>query len=363
MASARTLTANEVGEAADGRPHPVEWWYANLLIDAPGTPVDGMALVTIFSKFTNVIEEVRRLLISPDAGLIADFGSGPLPSGSIRASASAMDVSAGSSRLCGSYPNYHLRSEGESASGAHIVADITYTAEVAAEREGYIDDQFKHWVVYRLNGSGTITFGDVEYQVGGLGYVEHLFGTLGWFEPYLGEVSPPTFVNGWNWYWTPSAGPDGVVVQAGGFVTEGDPVPFASVSVDGSNHHHFITGRFDVLERRRYEGVEYVHKFRLTDQNDSGSIDLTFTRRDASSRAIKAAPGSNKVAFVSGFATLEGHAVIDGTTHTVSGRAFGSIFTVSLSGPVVAIRSLPNAVRVPFGRLLRALSGILAKVR
>ncbi|MEV0060442.1 hypothetical protein [Nocardia sp. NPDC050718] len=350
---AEHLDPSVVGEAASPQRHPIEWWYANVQIEAPGAPIHGMTLISIFSKFDGVIEEHRRVIISPEGGIFADFGSGPLTRDSIRASATSMDVTLGRNRMRGAYPSYTLDVDGEASSGARIEAHLLYTADVTEAREGYIGNQLKHWVIYRADAKGTIRVGDETYDVTGLGYMEHLYGTLGWLEPYLGEVKPPTFVEGWNWYWSPAAGPSGVVVQAGGFIRDGEAVPFASICADGREHHLFVTGTIDVLERRTYDGVSYTHKFRLTDSNPAGSVDITITRLPAAQRAIKTAPGGSKVAFITGYVSLAGTVTIDGVEHDVTSPAFGSVFTVSLAGPMLAARELPAAIRVPLGRVLR----------
>ena len=360
---AQTLDVGVVGEAASTQEHPVEWWYANTLLKAPGTPLDGLALVVAFSLFKGVIEEGRHLLISPHAGIFADFGTGPLRTGTISSSSNTLDVRNGANYLRGAYPDYELHLEGQATNGARIEVGLSYSADIAPEREGYVDSQLKHYVVYRCKVSGTVMIGDDEYPVQGLGYFEHLFGTLGWLEPYLGEPDPPIFVNGWNWYWSPDAGPDGIVVQAGGTITEGEPVPFVSVSADSKTFTHFTTGRFEVLEKRTVEGVPYAHRFRLTDSTADGSVDLTFTRRDAAQRAVKQAPGGNKVVFVTGFAELEGSVTLGDRRYNVTGRALGSVFTVSLAPWVVSVRNLPASIRVPLGRVLRVVQRVVSKVR
>ncbi|MEU2042240.1 hypothetical protein [Nocardia niwae] len=360
---ARPLDSGVVGEAASAQEHPVEWWYANALLEAPGTPVDGLALVGVFSLFKGVIEEGRHLLISPHSGTFADFGTGPLKQGTIRADSTALDVRNGANYLRGAYPDYQLHVEGRASNGADIQVTLSYTADVAPEREGYIDSQLNHYVVYRSAVTGTVTIGSESYPVGGYGYVEHLYGTLGWLEPYLGDPDPPIFVNGWNWYWSPTAGPDRVVVQAGGIITEGQPLPFVSVCADGETFTHFTTGRFEILEEREVEGVAYVHSFRLTDSNDSGAVDLVFTRRDAAQRAVKQAPGGNKVVFVTGFTELVGSVRLGQREYDVTSRALGSVFTVSLSSSMVAVRGWPAAIRVPLGRVLRAVQSLASKVR
>ncbi|MFI6571455.1 hypothetical protein [Nocardia fluminea] len=358
---ARPLEAGAVGEAASAQAHPVEWWYANAVLDAPGTPLDGLALVGVFSLFKGVIEEGRHLLISPHAGTFADFGTGPLKSGTIRSSSTALDVRNGANYLRGEYPDYELHLEGQATNGAYIEVSLSYAADIAPEREGYIDSQLNHYVVYRSTVSGTVAIGADRYPVSGHGYFEHLFGTLGWLEPYLGEPNPPIFVNGWNWYWSPAAGPDGVAVQAGGIITEGEPLPFVSVSADGETFAHFTTGRFEVLEERMVDGVAYAHSFRLTDRTDVGSVDLTFTRRDAAQRAVKQAPGGNKVVFVTGFAELVGSVRLGDREYDVTGRALGSVFTVSLTPSMVAVRRLPSVIRVPLGRVLRTARQLASK--
>lgn len=350
---AEHLAPSIVGEAASIDRHPIEWWYTNLHIESPGAPIDGMTLISIFSKFDGVIEEHRRVIISPEGGIFADFGSGPLARDSIRASANSLDVAQGRNTLRGGFPSYTLHLEGEATSGARIEVDLDYTADVTEAREGYIGNQLKHWVVYRAAAKGAIRVGGSTFDVAGVGYLEHLFGTLGWLEPFLGEVDPPTFVEGWNWYWSPAAGSSDVIVQAGGFIRDGKAVPFASICADDRLHHLFVTGAIDVLERRTYEGVSYTHKFRLSDHNEIGSIDLTVTRNPAAQRAIKQAPGGSKVAFISGYARLEGTVTIAGIDYDVTGPLFGSVFTVALAGPLLAVRELPDAIRVPLGRVLR----------
>lgn len=356
------LAEEVVGEVAVPG-HPVQWWYVNALLDAPGTPLDGLALVGVFSLFDGVVEEGRHLLLSPDGGVFADFGTGPLRPGTIRANAHRLEVRNGANYLTGTYPSYQLHLEGEATNGTYVVAALSYAAQIAPEREGYVDAQLKHFVVYRAEASGTISLGDREYPVRGIGYVEHLYGSLGWLEPYLGDPRPPVFIDGWNWYWSPAAGPDGLALQAGGTITEGRPLPFVSVSADSKTFTHFTTGRFDVLETRNVEGVRYAHKFRIIDRTDDGAVELTYTRRDAAQRAVKRAPGGNKVVFVTGFAEIEGKVTLDGITHDVSGPAFGSVFTVSLSPFMRRIRQIPPAIRVPLGLGLRSAQQAITKVR
>jgi hypothetical protein len=108
---AKPLDVAVVGEPASSQKHPVEWWYTNALLEAPGTPLDGLALVGVFSLFKGVIEEGRHLLISPHAGTFADFGTGPPATGTIRSSTTVLDVRNGPSRLHGAYPDDHQPAE------------------------------------------------------------------------------------------------------------------------------------------------------------------------------------------------------------------------------------------------------------
>lgn len=358
----QSLAESVVGEVSVPG-HPVQWWYVNALLDAPGTPLEGLALVGVFSLFEGVVEEGRHLLVSPDGGVFADFGTGPLRPGTIQSSTHRLEVRNGANYLTGTFPSYELHLEGEATNGSFIAATLSYSAQIAPEREGYVDAQLKHFVVYRAEAAGSIALGDREYPVRGVGYVEHLYGTLGWLEPFLGDPDPPVFIDGWNWYWSPAAGPNGLAIQAGGTITEGQPMPFVSVSADSDTFTHFTSWRFDVLEARTVEGVRYAHKFRITDRTDDGAVELIYTRRDAAQRAIKRAPGGNKVVFLTGFAEIEGKVTLGGVTHDVSGPAFGSVFTASLSPLMQRVRELPPVIRVPLGRGLRAAQQTIAKVR
>ncbi len=322
---AMAVSSTDTQELASPIREQMEWWYANILIDAPGTPIDGYLLLGAFMRFDGVTEEGRYWLVSPETGMVADFGTGrQAPGSAMRASEEKVDVSNGPSYFRGGYPSYELHIEGE-ADGTPHSATLTYEADVAPEQSKYIDGQLKHFAVYRMKVAGSISIGEDTYEVTGLGYYEHLYGTMAWFPS---DDDTARLIEGWSWYWSPDAGPDDVTVEIGGFIVEGEREPFLSLCADGQNPVMFASGDMETLEEREHsDGVDYPHQLRFTDSNERGSVDLVVTRRDAAFRGDNRF-GDRALFFMTGFATFEGTATLDGVEHDLTGRAFGSVFRV-----------------------------------
>jgi hypothetical protein len=315
------LAPEQIGEPAVEAVAPVEWWYTNVQLEAPGTPVDRCALVVVFSRFRGVIEEVRRLLVPADGSPIVDFGSGRLGTGSISASAESLDVRHETSWLRGGYPDYALDAEGE-RDGVRYAASLTGTAEIPEDRLAYVDGQLRHYVVYRVRYEGTVSVGADDYRVTGLGLFEHLTGTFG---AWSGADEKGPVIDGWDWYWSPAAGPKRVVVQASGLLSAGKKVPFALLCVDDESFVLFDAPSIETLEVREARGVSYPRSLRFSASNDRGELELVVTRSDAASVTTSRGRGSGTF-FLTGFAEARGHATIDGTSYDLDGRIWGGTF-------------------------------------
>jgi hypothetical protein len=310
-------------------------------------------------RIGGVTEEVRSLLVSGTGGVIADFGSGTLRSGSFAASSTELNVRYAGSYFRGGYPDYELHLQNATADGTPCAVTLAYEAEMAPERRGFANEQMQHFVVYRLRGRGTVQIGTDTYDVTGHGYYEHLLGTLGWQEALFGEAELPGFINGWNWYWAPLLGTDGVAVQAAGMVIEDEDLPYLALCTPDAAVTHFSTGTTQVLEEREFDGHRYAHKLRFSDRNEAGTVDLIVTRNHVGAqRIVKPGPAGSRFVFITGLAEFEGSATIGDVDYDLGGAAFGSVFRLAESRLLRRFRTLPTAVRVPLGRMLRALSGM-----
>jgi hypothetical protein len=320
----RPARPGEVVETASAEPAEIEWWYANCLIESPGSPVDGCALIASFVRFRGALEEGRFVLISPDTGTVLDFGTGRLTEGTMSTSSRVVDVAIGPNYLRGPYPHYALHVENSSGLRGCSV-DMSLQALSKPEELVHVGSQFKHFGVFRLGVRGTIILDDHTHHFTGLGFFEHVYGELGWHQPLRPGVVRST---GWNWYFSPATGPDEAIVEFWGFRTSDDPQPrpYVSVSLDGENFIRFTTGAVEVLEERELDGLSYPHRLRITDRNESGELDLVVTRRDAAHHTSSKPGRSTRLFFVTGLATFEGELCTGETVVRLDGRAFGSAY-------------------------------------
>lgn len=319
------IAQHQVKETASTTGDPVEWWYMNGLLEAPGTPIDGWALVMSLPRFGTAIEEGRFLLIPAEKGAkTLDFGTRRLTAGTIKASAEELDVQIGEHYLRGGYPSYEIGISGQ-AGDTYCAAELSYEAELAPEKLTHLDGQLNHLVCYRLRAKGTVTVGDETYPVEAVGFYERVYGSLGW-EP--GETT--LHVDGWNWYWSPFAGPDQLAVEVWSFSVAGDnqPAPYISIE-DGDGWLHFKSGQLTTVEERDIHGIPYPHKIRITDQNEHGELDLTITRRDVDSRSLTGPSKPKRMYFVTGYADFEGFARIGNREISLTGKSFGSAYEMS----------------------------------
>jgi hypothetical protein len=313
-------------ETASPDGEPIQWWYLNALISAPGTPVDGWGLISTFLRFGSAIEEGRFILIPSEEGRTPlDFGTRRLPPGTLTDSTDSVDVRIRDNFIRGGYPHYELNVAGTTRDDVSCSAHLSYEAALDPEHLTHIDEQVKHVACYRLNGEGTVTIGDDVYPVTAVGFYERVYGSFGW-EP--GETT--RHVDGWNWYWSPAAGPEGVAVEVWSFFVEGDEQPEVYVAVtDGKDWHRFTSGTRSIVEQREIYGVPYPHKIRITDETEHGELDLVVTRRNVDARSLTGPGRPKRMYFISGFADFDGFARVDGHEYPLSGRAFGSAYEMS----------------------------------
>jgi hypothetical protein len=321
--SLQPIDLHETSERSVGA--PVEYWYSNALLDAPASPVDGWALVGIFFRNAG-FDEGKAVLIPPDdSGAPIDFGTGPLPPGSLSVENSSLRI--GSNSLRGSHPHWSLHLVGQSE-GRRYTADIDNHAGMPLDQLQSVGGQLDHLTCLRTQPTGTVQIGDETWKVGGVGFYERVRGSFGWQDHGAGAVP----LVGWDWYSAPSAGPDGVAVSIWHYLAEGREFsPRISLTADGETFHQFGGGRREVLQTGTFDGLSYASQIRITDRDADNEIDLVVTRRDTDARSIvEPAPGV-RMLFITGFADITGHARLDGRTYDLSGRAFGSIFERSNS--------------------------------
>jgi len=328
-----TLSPDEVFEQAVEPTPPTDWWYFNTKIDAPGTPLHGAMVIGVWLRFKGFIEEGRFQIVHPtDHALIGQFGTGPMPVGSIHADTDRLNVELGESHLRGGYPDYEVKFGGEPWDGGRrIDVELSFHAEQEPDRVAWLDRQLNHFVVYRHEARGTVTIGDDSYDVSGNGYYEHAYGDLGWADP----TGVKHVATGWNWYWTPGGGPDNVTVQMAGITTAADPTAWALVSftTDGKSYHHFPHVLVETLEEREYKGLKYAHRLRVTGKTEQGQVELFVDRTSAEYQALTGEPGRPAMFFRTGHCKLAGTISWDGEEWDVTtDNAFGSAFRVIPEG-------------------------------
>ncbi|MEW6443932.1 MAG: hypothetical protein AB1640_23550 [bacterium] len=300
---------------------PVEWWYANALLDAPGSPIDGCALVGTFTIQRQMAEYCHGLIVSPEKGSLADFSGYELPPGTISSSQEELRVGCRKNYLRGRYPRWRLHLEGED-SGRLCRADLEYQAGVDADRRTYDipPSYMHHYVVYRSRVRGAITLGKESWEVRGTGYYEHFFGFLN-----------PLESSGWIWYWCPAAGPHRLAFNLGVSAFRGGrkPLSFVFLTEDGKTFADFTSASLEVLEERNLGGIVYPHKIRVTERSEQGKLDAVVTRMEAHYHRVNRSPLATSI-FVTGFSLLEGRAAWMGRGYDLTGRAFGSVMRVEL---------------------------------
>ena len=315
-----------IKETATVEDDPVQWWYVNALIEAPGTPIDGWALICTMLRFGSALEEGRFVLMPPQPGdQTIDFGTRRLPPGSLQASTESVDVRIGANSLRGGYPELELDIAGTTRDGVACAAQLSYHAQLEPEQLTHLDGQLRHFACYKLGAEGTITIDGASYQVRAVGFYERVYGSMGW-DSEEGTVH----TDGWNWYWSPAVGPEDLAVEVWSFFVEGEDQPDAYVAVtDGETWHRFTSGVRTIEETREIHGVPYPHKIRVTDKNDAGELDLVITRRDIDGRSLTGPGRPLRMYFITGFADFEGTARIGGREYQLNGQGFGSVYEMS----------------------------------
>jgi hypothetical protein len=312
---------------------PADWWYANVMLDAPGTPIEGATLIGIFCRFVGAFEETIQLLIPAGEGTPPlQFSTGRVPTGTITASEDKLDVRHGKSYFSGEHPDYQLHVEGTTTEGQQVESTFFYEADAEPDRVSWIGDQLKHFVVYRLTASGHVTIDGETYKATGVGYIEHAYGTFGWENGPTANGEGPRFASGWDWYWTPGLGEGQPVVQFASIALLGDDEAsnLVSITADGKHFHHFTAAAVEPLEEREQEGIPYTHKLRVTDRNEHGQVDFTITRGGGARGHVIRSDEGPTLSFLTGNARIEGKASWDGVSYDLTGKAFGSAMRLVL---------------------------------
>lgn len=293
---------------------PVEWWYYNTIISAPGTPVDGWVAVTILTSFRNVIETVHGLLVPMDGETIDLSGYGLAPN-SIKYSGKDVDVSWNKNRCRGKYPNWEVHFEG-AYNNKNYGVDLDLTADMNSNAFTYKFDNttLNHFVVFRNKTKGKITIDKNVYPVTGIGYYEHFYGFL--------DVMN---ASGWHWYWCPVGGPEKLVINLGLGVMRDNTVPisFLHCSTDGENLYQFEQYDFKAEKQGDIGGIKYPMVLRLEQKKTDCEMLVTVTRTPSCYSKLNDSP-FGKAAFVTGNAGLEGYLKFMGKKYDIKGRAWGS---------------------------------------
>ncbi|MDD5225490.1 MAG: hypothetical protein PHE84_16025 [bacterium] len=305
-----------------GHPNePIEWWYYNTIISAPGTPIDGWVAVTILTSFRNVLETVHGLLIPP-AGETVDLSGYDLPSGSIKFSEEKVDVSWNKNWCRGLYPKWTVHYEGKHAGKGYKV-DLELEADIDSNAYTYRfeNNYLNHFVVFRNRTKGKVTIDKNAYPITGIGYYEHFYGFMNLLA-----------MKGWHWYWCPVAGADRLAVNIGLGVMQDNTVPlcFLHFTPDGKNFYQLDQYDFRVLKDNEFNGIEYPGKFSIEQKKADRELQATITRTPSAYQRLNETM-FGKAMFVTGNAGLEGKLKWQGKEYDLKGRAFGSSMLVKLN--------------------------------
>lgn len=293
---------------------PIEWWYYNTIISAPGTPFDGWVAVTILTSFRNVIETVHGLLVPPDGETI-DLSAYDLAPNSIKYSEKNVDVTWNKNWCKGKYPKWDVHFEGTYKNKKYGV-DLNLNADMDSNAFTYKFENtyLNHFVVFRNKTKGKITIDKNSYPFTGIGYYEHFAGFL--------DVMN---ASGWHWYWCPVAGPEKLIINLGlGVMRDGSvPTSFVHVSTDGKNLYQYEHYDFKAVKLNDCGGIKYPGVLRLEQKKSDSEMLITVTRTPSCYSRLNETP-FGRAAFVTGNAGFEGHLKFNGKKYDIKGPAWGS---------------------------------------
>lgn len=327
------VMTSAISDIAVDTDQAIRWWYFNLLIDAPDTPLHEHLLVLAFTKFRSAVEQGRFLLISPTAGTLANFSTPSVREGAMSWSCDDVEVNIGDSTIRGGYPGYEVHATGM-CEGAEYRIDLSYTADLEPERLTHFDGQLKHFVVYRMLGRGTVVIGDKTWPVTGIGFYEHLYGDLGWERLEGVAGARPRFAKGWDWYSSPKLG-DGLAFEFWAFIAEDEPqpAPFVSVALPSGEFVHFDQVSVAAERQGNADGIEYSSGLRVRASGADRHLDVVITRRGSDNAMTTPPHLRNRALFLTGFADITGAATIAGVVHQLNGPIVGSAYRRTESAP------------------------------
>lgn len=188
-----------------------EWWYYNVCFNDPESELQGYSMIISFNqmKFSDVRflrPDNLFILLFDDAGTSYQLSTFNKRRGTLQATGSGVDVTFETSWTKGSYPFWQVHAVNQEQG---FVADLDFTADFLPV---WVEGRSANlpllslatggdYYVPRCKVTGNITWEGKQYQVGGMGYHDHVWQSIvpRWVSPGW-DWANLHFDNGWEMY-------------------------------------------------------------------------------------------------------------------------------------------------------------------
>jgi len=304
-----------------------EWWYYNVIFDAPYSDLHNCSMIVSFNKMAfNDIRLLRRdnlfiILYEPD-GTSTNFGVLNQPRRTFTAGSPGVDLQFDESWAQGQYPSWQVHAAN---SEQGFVADLNFTAEflpvwvMGRSSNLPLAKYFSgDYYIPRCAVEGTILWKNMTYEVAGTGYHDHVWEgavprmvTKGW------DWVNMHFDNGWEMY-----------LSKFNFRTLRDRYAGALIiSPNNRNLVEFNKFTIDNLETetaQELSSLVYPTKIRVTAQEDGMTLKLDITIQNVCELVWRRA----RTGMFEGPCTATGTFSWDGHTVALSGSGMSEITRV-----------------------------------
>ncbi|MBN2598909.1 MAG: hypothetical protein JXA75_00090 [Candidatus Thermoplasmatota archaeon] len=176
-----------------------EWWYFNVFFNDPDSDLQGHSMIISFNQMK--FFDVRFLrpdnlfvLLFDDSGNSHSFSSFNKRRGTLQAANTGVDVTFENSWITGTYPFWQVHVVNNEKG---FTADLEFTADFLPV---WVEGRSANlriislatggdYYVPRCRVTGNLTWGGTQYQVGGIGYHDHVWQS----------IVPRWVSNGWDW--------------------------------------------------------------------------------------------------------------------------------------------------------------------
>jgi predicted secreted hydrolase len=188
-----------------------EWWYFNVFFNDPDSDLQGYSMIVSFNQMK--LGDVRFLrpdnlfiLLFDDSGNNYPLSTFNKRRGTLQATGPGVDVTFENSWTKGSYPSWQVHAVNDEKG---FVADLDFTADFLPV---WVEGRSANlpiislatggdYYVPRCKVTGNITWDGKQYQVGGIGYHDHVWQSIvpRWVSPGW-DWANLHFDNGWEMY-------------------------------------------------------------------------------------------------------------------------------------------------------------------